>query len=98
MANRQSSLKLNIPVWIKEITPSPKKYLDHLFKAMAFSKMQEYQRKQEPFKSAYKQDFPAFEKKLKTLKKEDFKKWDDYIIWKGIYQAYQKWLKRYQLL
>lgn len=96
MDKKKSALKLNIPGWIKELSPAPKKYLAHVLKTMAFSKMQEYQRKEEPFREKYQQDFSNFEKKVKKLSKEDFEKWDDYVVWKGIHQAQKKWRKRYQ--
>lgn len=94
MANKTSTV--TIPKWIREISPQPQKYLREIFKSLAFLKMKEYERQLQPYQKKYKITFEQFEKKVKSQRKENFQLWDDYLIWKGIYQAYQKWLKRYK--
>jgi len=90
---RQGST-ITLPKWIKEISPQPEKYLKSILKTLAFLKMKEYERQMQVFEKKYKTSFPQFEKKLKSQKKEDFNLWDDYLVWKGLYQAYQKWQER----
>lgn len=94
MANKTSTI--TIPKWVWEISPQPQKYLKEIFKTLAYLKMKEYERQLQPFKEKYKISFEQFEKKVKTQKKENFELWDDYLIWKGLNQAYQKWFKRYK--
>ena len=60
--------------------------------------MKEYERKMQGFQKKYKLPFSAFEKKVISGKKENARLWDDYIVWKGIDAAYQKWVKRYEEL
>lgn len=96
MANNTSTIV--IPKWIKEITPTPSKYVREIFKTLAFWKVKEYERQLQPFQEKYKISFEHFEKKIKSQKGENFENWDDYLIWKGLYSAYQKWLKRYKAI
>jgi len=98
MANRNYTKTITLPKWIQEITPRPEKYLKSLFKTMAFLKMKEYQKQIQPYQEKYRFSFNQFEKKVKSQKKENFEIWDDYLVWKGLHQAYQKWLKRYHEL
>lgn len=65
-------------------------------KSVAFLKMKEYERQAESFRSRYKTSFRAFEKKIKSRKREDFNAWDDYIVWKGVEAASEKWRNRYK--
>ena len=58
--------------------------------------MKEYERQLQIFEAKYKASFPQMEKRIKAEKKENFELWDDYIVWKGLYEAYNKWRKRYQ--
>ncbi len=55
--------------------------------------MYEYHRATEKirlFEKKYGVSFDKFEKDIKSSKKEDFEKWDDYMEWKG----YEKVLQR----
>jgi len=94
MANNSSTII--IPKWVKEITPSPSKYIREIFRTLAFWKLKEYERQLQPFQEKYKISFEQFEEKVKSQKKENFEIWDDYLIWKGLHLAHQKWLKRYE--
>ena len=67
-----------------------------LFKSIAFLKMKEYERQIQPLRERHKMPFPAFEKKVALLKKEDDSAWDDYIVWKGLEAAREKWERRYE--
>jgi len=91
---RRQNTTITLPKWLKEVSPHPEKYLKRLLKTLAFLKMKEYERQMQVFEKKYKILFPQFEKKLKSQKKENFKLWDDYLVWKGLYQAYQKWHQR----
>lgn len=84
------------PEWVKELSPTPEKYIRDFFKNLAFLKMKELEREMEVYEKKYRISFEEFEKKLKKKKKENFKSWDDYLVWKGIYLARQKWFKRYK--
>ncbi len=94
MSNKTSTII--IPKWVKEITQKPQKYIKEIFRNVAFLKMKEYEREIQPFQEKYKIPFEKFEKKVKSQKKENFEIWDDYLVWKGLYLAYQKWFKRYK--
>lgn len=94
MSNKISTI--TFPKWIKEISPFPQKFLKNLIKSFVYLKMKEYERQLQPFENKYKSTFWEFEKKVKFQKEENFKIWDDYLIWKGLYLSYQKWLKRYK--
>ncbi|MCK4474039.1 hypothetical protein KAU40_02120 [Candidatus Parcubacteria bacterium] len=83
------------PKWIKEVTPNPSRYVKQIFRNLAFLKIKEYERQLQPFQAKYKMSFEQFEEKVKSQKKENFEIWDDYLIWKGLHLAHQKWLKRY---
>ena len=89
---------VTLPKWAKEIAPQPKRYVKDLLKTFAFSKMKEYERKAQWFQEKYKAPFSVFQKKAVSGKKENTRFWDDYIVWKGIDAAYQKWAKRYEEL
>ena len=89
---RQSST-ITLPKWIKEISPEPEKYLKGILKTLAFLKMKEYERQMQVFEKIQNL-FSSIWEKIKTSKKEDFNLWDDYLVWKELYQAYQKWQER----
>lgn len=95
MSNQISIQTITLPSWLKEISPQPKIYLKRLLKSSAFVKMQEYKKKLQIYEIKYRTQFDEFEKKVKSLNKENFEMWDDYIIWQGLNKAYEKWQKRY---
>jgi len=95
---KKSNKTVSLPEWIKEISPQPIKYFKGLLKTVAFLKMKEYQRQIQPYQEKYKLSFDQFEKMVKSQKEENFEIWDDYLVWKGLHLAYQKWLKRYKEL
>ena|SRR3990170_8092660 len=94
MADRNFSYTL--PKWVMELTPYPKQYVASILRNVVFAKMKEYERQRQVFESKYKIPFSQFEKRVKTQKTENFEFWDDYIVWKGLQNAYHKWHKRYQ--
>ncbi len=63
--------------------------------------MYEYHRVTEKirlFEKKYGMSFGEFEKSLKSSEREDFKKWDDYMEWKGYEKVMQKLTKEKQEL
>jgi len=92
----QRNFSYTLPKWVTELTPQPKEYLTGILRSVVFAKMKEYERHMQVLESKYKISFSQFEKKVKSQKKENFELWDDYIVWKGLYEAYEKWHKRYQ--
>jgi hypothetical protein len=55
--------------------------------------MYEYHRVTEKirlFEKKYRMSFDKFEKSLKSSKKEDIEKWDDYMEWKGYERVLQR--------
>ena len=42
------------------------------------------------FEKKYRCNFKEFEKRIKKLKKENFKMWDDYIEWEGFVKYLHK--------
>ncbi len=97
-AMQHNSPETETPEWVNELTGEPQQYLNRLLKMVAFSKMQEYDRKQEPFRARYNAEFPAFEKRVVEEDSEDTDAWDDYVVWKGVHAARQKWAERYRSL
>jgi hypothetical protein len=93
-----STSSISIPGWVKEFSPRPKKYIKGLFKTLAFLKMKEYERQSEIFRRKYKTSLNRFEKRMNAQKKESFNTWDDYLLWKGLEGAHQKWERRYREL
>ena len=58
--------------------------------------MYEYHRVTEKirlFEKKYGMSFDRFEKGIKSSKKEDFEKWDNYMEWKGYKKALQRLIK-----
>ena len=92
----QQTITIAVPKWTREIAAQPKKSVRGLLKTFAFLKMKGYERETETFRKKYGVAFIQFEKKIKADKKEDFAQWDDYLVWKGLEAAYQKWHKRYK--
>jgi len=92
----QRNFSYTLPEWVAELTPQPKEYLTGILKSIVFAKMKEYERQLQVFEAKHNTLFSQFEKKVKAQKKEDFELWDDYVVWKGLYEAYNKWHKRYQ--
>lgn len=45
------------------------------------------------FEKKYGMSYEEFEKNIKSSEKEDIKKWDDYIEWKGYLKALKKLLQ-----
>lgn len=86
------------PDWTKELDSNPTVYINKLLLAVALAKMSEYKRQAEIYKSKYKTSFVKFKKKVESAKKENFKEWNDFIIWEGFDELYLKWEKRYQEL
>jgi len=60
---------IQIPKWTQEISASPKRYAQGLFKSLAFLKMKEYEKQIQPFENKYKIPFEKFEKKAKNQNK-----------------------------
>ena len=94
----QRNFSYTIPKWVEELTPQPKKYLTSILRSVAFAKMKEYERQIQPFEAKHRVPFERFEKRIGRQKQERFALWDDYIVWKGLHEAYQRWLNRYREL
>ncbi|MEK7541447.1 MAG: hypothetical protein AAB533_01205 [Patescibacteria group bacterium] len=87
-----------IPKWAQETMPRATRPVSRLFKSIAFLKMKEYERQTQTFEERHQMPFLMFEKKIGALKKEDAAAWDDYLVWKGLEAAREKWRKRYEQL
>ena len=92
----QQTITIAVPKWTQEIAVQPKKSVRGLLKTFAFLKMKGYERQTDAFRKRYGVGFIPFEKKIKAGRKENFAQWDDYLVWKGLEAAYQKWQKRYK--
>ena len=88
-------VKVKIPKWVEKVPNKEELYLDFLV-SMALVKMQDYKKETEIYQGKYKMPFEKFEKKILAQKKENPKWWDDYIVWKGYHQAYNKWADWYK--
>ncbi|MEK7532110.1 MAG: hypothetical protein AAB579_00685 [Patescibacteria group bacterium] len=92
----QQTTTITVPKWIQKNAAETKPSVKDLLRTFAFLKMKEYERQTDAFRQKYKTDLIRLEKKIKTGKKENPELWDDYIVWKGLNLAYQKWVKRYK--
>jgi len=93
----QTKIELRVPSWISDIEPAQKSFYDFLL-SYAFSKAQDYKARSQVYERKYCVDFPKFERSLHSSPTEDIKKWDDFIVWKALYDSYQKWERRYHEL
>lgn len=98
MGTRRMNSTVTVPKWIGEIAPQPKRAIVHWLKTITFLKLKEYERQISVFRGRHHMLFDKFEKKIRSLKKENTKLWDDYIIWTGLEEAYRRWEKRYNEL
>lgn len=73
------------------IYKNEKSALINIIHDLSLSKMTEYESDMKGFEKKYKIDFEVFQSKIKAAKREDFKKWDDYIEWKAYFTAYNYW-------
>lgn len=89
---------LTIPKWAGEAMPRAARPVHELWKNIAFLKMREYERQTGSFRERYRMPFSAFEKKALSRKSERFAEWDDYLVWKGLEAAAEKWRQRYRAL
>jgi hypothetical protein len=96
MARQQTTI--SIPKWAKERADGTGTGVNDLLKAFAFSKMQECERKTHVFEMKHKMPFSQFKKKANGQKKENFKLWDDFIVWEGLEEIKKEWTKRYKSL
>lgn len=69
-----------------------------LLASQAFVKMRGYKTKTEFFQKKHGMPFGQFKKKIEDAKEEIFEEWDDFILWEGFQELYEKWLKRYLTL
>jgi hypothetical protein len=60
--------------------------------------MQEYKTEMEPYEAKYHMPFERFEKMIEREKEENFEHWDDFIIWEGLYEGFEMWRTKYQVL
>lgn len=94
---QQKKITLDVPIWVEEVETPEQSYFDFLV-SLAFSKMQDYKVRQQVYLHKYQQEFPKFEEAIKLADSEDMEKWDDYIVWKALYDSYKKWESRYHQL
>lgn len=93
----RKKFEARVPEWLDEIK-SPEDALNDQALAYAFAQMHNYKLRSEVYKKKYNLEFPKFEKQVQSTKKEDMHKWDDYIVWKALFDSYKKWEKRYKEL
>lgn len=92
--NNKQKLTIYSPRWLKEIGQLELQLREFLL-SLAFTQMQNYKVRVSIFTRKYKVDFSRFEIKLRQAKKENFEYWDDYLVWKALYDSYKKWERRY---
>jgi hypothetical protein len=64
----------------------------------ALNKMEYYRSKSQEMEEVYRTKFNNFKKKVEKSKRENFKEWDDLIVWEGYELAYKEWKKNYEEL
>lgn len=50
------------------------------------------------FEEKYSTDFISFKKKVEETQEENFKDWDDLIVWEGYELGHKEWGKKYEEL
>lgn len=89
-----AAIKLSVPKWIEELASPRELFMDSLLSAV-LARVHEYKSEVEYYENKYKVVFPKFEKKVRSLKREKFEMYDDYILWKAANFLYKKWIQRY---
>lgn len=90
------NLKIKVPKWVKD--ELGEKELIKNLALEALTKREYFRTKMLSFEEKYGLKFSQFEKKIKKKKKENFKEWDDLIIWEGYYESYREWEGKYKEL
>jgi len=90
-------MAVKVPEWVLEEATEEEILIDWST-ALALRKMQEYARQAEVYKQRYKLPFEEFERRVLSSDKENPEEWDDYVVWKGLHLAAEKWRKRYEEL
>lgn len=93
----QTKIELRVPNWIDDIAPAQKSFFDFLL-SYAFSKTQDYKVRSDVYTRKYRVEFPEFERSINSSTSENMQKWDDFIVWKALYDSYKKWERRYHEL
>lgn len=86
-----------LPKWVEEIPNRDEMYVD-FWLSTALVKMQGYAKRAEIYRDKYGVPFDEFSTRVLSAKKENLPEWDDYIVWKGIEEAKNLWLNRYEEL
>jgi hypothetical protein len=90
-------MAVKVPDWVLEEATEERILIDWST-ALALRKMQEYGRQAEIYERKYSLPFEAFEQRVLSSTQEDFEEWDEYVVWKGLHLAAEKWRQRYQEL
>jgi len=88
-------MAIHIPTWVFEET-TEEEIIREWSLARALRKMQEYARQEAIYRQRYGLPFEEFEKRVLAAEREDLAEWDDYVVWRGLHLAAEKWRKRYQ--
>ncbi|MBM4466262.1 MAG: hypothetical protein FJ014_12030 [Chloroflexi bacterium] len=90
-------MTVKVPNWVLEET-TEEEILINWSTTLALRKMHEYGRQVEIYERKYGLPFEAFEQRVLSSEQEHFEEWDDYVVWKGLHLAAEKWRQRYQEL
>ncbi len=90
-------MTVRVPDWVLE-EATEEKILIGWSTAVALRKMHEYIRQEEIYERKYSLPFETFEQRVLSSDQENFEEWDDYVVWKGLHLAAEKWRQRYQEL
>lgn len=71
-------------------------FMEEALRFHVLARLLDLKRRLEVFEHKYKSSFGVFRKKIHSRRKENFDAWDDFIIWEGLYDAYQLWNRRYK--
>lgn len=88
------AMEIHVPRWVKEEKGESNIVRSLFFEA--FAKMEYYRSRMLGFEKKYGMSYERFEERIKGDKKEDFEKWDDFVVWEGFHQAYCEWKERYE--
>ena len=88
--------KIELPVDVVESISNNE--IINLLTDKALTKAEYYLSKSKNMEERYGISFNDFKKKVEESKKEDFKEWDDLILWEGYVLGYKEWNIKYEEL
>ncbi len=88
--------KIKLPIDVVESISG--KEITNLLIDKALNKAEYYLSKSNEMEERYEINYDDFKKKVEKSEKENFREWDDLILWEGYVLGYKEWSKKYEEL